>query len=161
MTANVEPSPIMIKSTAEHHELGELGADSAKCYTKCSKDIQNTVAEPLLPLAIRSKSLPTDQRWQLQKPKNGLHALFWHTSWQLVAHVLTANDTARRSWKGRSHFQGHSHGAYMREGTKKPFPGPLLSYLTGGVLEGIKKPFPGLTTPRAGRANRFRGHSDI
>ena len=34
--------------------------------------------------------------------KNGLHTLFWHTSWQLVAHVLTADLMARRSWKGQA-----------------------------------------------------------
>ena len=64
------------------------------------------MAEPLLPLAIRRQTTTSDQRWQLQKPKNGLHTLFWHTTWQLVAHVLAANDIARRSWKGRSRFQG-------------------------------------------------------
>ena len=116
MTADAEQSPIMIKSTTEHHELGELGTESAKCYTKCSRDIQNTVAEPLLPLAIRRYSLTTDQRWQLQKPKKRVA----HT---LLAHIMAARRTCAngrsdgtKELEGTSHFRGHSHGAYMREG---------------------------------------------
>ena len=144
----------------------------------------HSVAEPLLPLAIRRQTTTSDQRWQLQKPKNGLHTLFWHTTWQLVAHVLAANDIARRSWKGRSRFQGPLSWS-LHEGRVKSVSRTTALLKPGGVLEGQKtiswtlyptswkgKPFPGplryltsvegrtisgATAHRIGRAEPFPG----
>ena len=128
MTANVEPSPIMIKSTAERHELGELGTDSAKCYTKNLKDTQ--IHKILWPNpCFRWRSGARQHRIRggnFKSKKNGLHTLFWHTSWQLVAHVLTASTEHEGAGRDKAASGVHSQGAYMREGTK-PFPGPLLS----------------------------------
>ena len=89
------------------------------------------------------------------KAKNGLHTLFWHTTWQLVAHVLAANDIARRSWKGRSRFQGPLSWS-LHEGRVKSVSRTTALLKPGGVLEGQKtiswthyptswngKPFPG------------------
>ena len=138
MTANVEPSPITIKSTAERHELGELGTDSAKCYTKNLKDTQ--IHKILWPNpCFRWRSGARQHRIRggnFKSKKNGLHTLFWHTSWQLVAHVLAANDIARRSWKGRSRFQGPLSWS-LHEGRVKSVSGTAALLKTpGGVLEG-------------------------
>ena len=106
--------------------------------------------------------------------KSGLHTLFWHTSWQLVAHVLAASTEHQGAGSDRAVSMVHSQGAYAGEGTK-PVPGPLLSekhqavYWKGEKKKHFLDSLPHELEGRAisgatpifnigGRADRFRGH---